>query len=105
MSAKRVLIVDDEEALLPLLQKKLTRLDPSYEVLTARDGFSALEQLKQQDFDLVITDFKMPEMDGLELLTSIRSVHRAPPQAICSIEACPRMSSNALIYMMARSQQ
>lgn len=73
MTHKRILIVDDEEAILTVLKNSLRKLDDKkYEVITAGDGFTALSQLEQQRFDLVVTDYNMIEMDGLELIETIR---------------------------------
>ncbi len=74
MSAKskvRVLVVDDEEAARSGLQK-LLRLE-GYEVDTAADGAAALESASERCPDVVVTDLKMPRMDGLELLTKLRA--------------------------------
>jgi CheY-like chemotaxis protein len=74
MSEKRILIVDDEAAILSVLKSSLKKLGVEYEVATAPDGQGALEQLKQRPFDLVITDYKMAGMDGLELLKAVRTL-------------------------------
>ncbi len=74
MSEKRILIVDDEAAILSVLKSSLKKLGAEYEISTAPDGQNALEQLKQRPFDLVITDYKMAGMDGLELLEAVRSL-------------------------------
>ena len=70
----RVLVVDDEEAVRDLIVKTLTMAD--YEVNSAADGQSALDALKDTDFDLLITDLRMPGMDGL---TVIRQARRLSP--------------------------
>ena len=58
----RILVVDDEEALLELVSAILE--GEGYEVLTAASGSKALEALEQNEFDLVLLDVMMPEMDG-----------------------------------------
>lgn len=70
---KKILFVDDE---VPIL-KALTRLffDSDYEIYTAKDGFEALEFLKQIKIDLVISDMRMPEMDGYELLSKVKELY------------------------------
>jgi CheY-like chemotaxis protein len=72
MATKRILIVDDEEAVLSVLQSSLKKLGPDHEVVTAKDGFDALGQIEKGPFDVVVTDYKMAGMDGLELLEAIR---------------------------------
>ncbi len=62
----RILIVDDEESIRSILSRYLGM--KGYEVVTARDGMSALDHLKQEPCDLVLTDLKMPNLDGRELL-------------------------------------
>jgi CheY-like chemotaxis protein len=73
--SKRVLIVDDEESLTYFLGENLAGLSLGYEVETARSGKEALAKISQQPFDLVITDFLMPDLDGLELIEQIRARH------------------------------
>lgn len=74
MSDKHILIVDDETTILSVLKRSLEKLDGGYIVSTATDGPSALAQLKGARFDLVVTDYKMAGMDGLELLQEVRSL-------------------------------
>jgi len=62
---RRILIVDDETHILQVLSLKLR--NAGYEVFTAMDGEEALEVVRQSRPDLVITDFQMPIMTGLEL--------------------------------------
>ena len=62
-----ILVVDDEPAVLEVLAQALETVG-GYKVLCARDGRSALEQLKGSRVDLVLTDLHMPHMDGLQLI-------------------------------------
>jgi len=66
-----ILIVDDEKNYLLVLSAVLE--DEGYEVLTAPDGAEALAIQKSSDLDLVVTDMKMPGMDGIELLEQIKA--------------------------------
>jgi len=72
-ATKTILFVDDE---LPIL-KSLNRLfmDTEYEVLTAGSGDEALEVLADEKVDIVITDMRMPVMDGYQLLEKIKERH------------------------------
>jgi two-component system, NtrC family, response regulator AtoC len=63
---KQVLIVDDEPNLRKILSAQLTR--DGYDVLTAEDGEQGLHLLREHHIDLVITDLKMPKVDGMTLL-------------------------------------
>ncbi len=67
-----ILIVDDEKNYLTILSAVLE--DEGFEVLTAIGGREALEVHKTSDLDLIVTDMKMPAMDGIELLENIKSV-------------------------------
>lgn len=62
----RILIVDDEESIRSILSKYLAML--GYFIDTAEDGIKALKKLEEYDYDLVLTDLKMPNLDGRELL-------------------------------------
>jgi two-component system alkaline phosphatase synthesis response regulator PhoP len=67
--ARRILVVDDEAHILHVLSLKLH--NAGYEVLTAVDGEEAYEVACQERPDLVITDFQMPYMTGLELCRAL----------------------------------
>jgi two-component system NtrC family response regulator len=67
-----ILIVDDEKNYLTILSAVLE--DEGFEILTALGGREALEVHKTSDLDLIVTDMKMPGMDGIELLKHIKSV-------------------------------
>jgi DNA-binding NtrC family response regulator len=64
----KILVVDDEE----MMRDFLLEVFAEHEPLGAADGEEALELLAQQSFDLVISDLKMPGVDGLELLRRIK---------------------------------
>jgi len=66
-----ILIVDDEERMRHLLSIMLTR--KGHRVDQAGDGVEALEMIQSTPFDMVITDIKMPRMDGTMLLGTDRS--------------------------------
>ena len=67
----RILIVDDEAHILQVLSLKLE--NAGFEVLTAEDGEEAMHRAKDEVPDLVITDFQMPYMTGLELCKALRA--------------------------------
>jgi len=84
----RVLVVDDEPAVRELLEKTLTLAD--YAVDTAADGPSALDRLRATEYKLLITDLKMPGMDGLSVIREARRIRPELPVVIitgCSTEA------------------
>ena len=67
----QILVVDDEARMADLIRRELE--DNGHSVAVAGDGPSALDQLRESGFDLVVTDLKMPGMDGLELLQIMQS--------------------------------
>ncbi len=66
----RILAVDDEPNIVRLIQVNLERM--GYTVETANNGVQALEKIRANRPDLVVSDVMMPEMDGFELLSTIR---------------------------------
>lgn len=71
-----ILVVDDEPLMRTWLTRSIPKYTPHFDVpRTARDGLDALECLKESHYDLVITDIKMPQMDGLELARHIHEYH------------------------------
>src|ERR1700722_15275659 len=72
--AMRVLIADDDPISLLLLQRTLQQW--GYEVTAAHDGVEAWRLFEERDFPLVISDWVMPNMDGLELVRRIRACQR-----------------------------
>jgi two-component system response regulator (stage 0 sporulation protein F) len=74
---KKILVVDDEEGL-RLLYKEVLK-EEGYEVLTARNGREAIQQLEVEKPDLIILDIVMPVMDGMEALGRIVGKDRKIP--------------------------
>ncbi len=66
----RILLVDDNR--LGLIARKSVLEELGYRITTASEGNEALERFSAEHFDLVITDYKMPKMNGLELIRRIR---------------------------------
>ncbi len=73
----RLLVVDDEETLRQFLVELFMR--EGYEVTDCGSAREALQRLDQKGFDLLVSDIKMPEMDGLELLRRVRVAHPEMP--------------------------
>ena len=70
MEKRTVLFVDDEEKMLTSLKRGL--IDESYEAFYANSGKKAIEILEQKQVHVIITDMRMPEMSGLELLKIVK---------------------------------
>jgi DNA-binding NtrC family response regulator len=78
----RVLIVDDDPALLQALPETLRLRMGGVVVETANSAASALDRIVEEEFDAIVTDIKMPGMDGLELLAEIRARRPGTPTLI-----------------------
>jgi len=76
MSEGRVVLVDDEEMVTQNLEM-LLEMETAYEAVTFNQPASALEYLKQNQVDVVLSDFIMPEMNGLDLLAQVKEVQPA----------------------------
>src|SRR5271163_1658868 len=70
MAMKKILVADDESHILHVVSLKLR--NAGFEVLTAADGMEALELAQTQRPDLLITDYHMPQLSGLELCQRLR---------------------------------
>jgi CheY-like chemotaxis protein len=82
--SKRVLVVDDDSDLLYVLSVRL--VSAGYTVYGAANGVEALEQMEKHSVDVVLTDYHMPKMDGLELLSISRVKWPGIPVVIVSGE-------------------
>jgi len=82
LEGKRILVVDDSGTMRMLIAVTIKKLSNSVTVTEAADGFAALEKFRRQDFDLVLTDFNMPGMNGDELIRSIRQLSGDIPIAV-----------------------
>jgi CheY-like chemotaxis protein len=76
MNDKRVLIADDVPGVRALLKRMFEVILPGYQVVVVADAFEASDQLNQEPFDLVLTDYEMPGRNGLDLASDVR---RASP--------------------------
>jgi len=69
----KILVVDDEAPVRDMIKKGLSQMG-GYHVEVAKNGLEAIEKIEKDVFDLVLTDLKMPEMDGLELLKTLKGI-------------------------------
>lgn len=74
MPQKRILIVDDEESILSVLRGGLKKLGDAIQIVTTTEPQKAIEYVKESPFDLILTDYRMDQMDGLALIESIRAI-------------------------------
>ncbi|TKS55977.1 sigma-54-dependent transcriptional regulator [Mesohalobacter halotolerans] len=80
----KLLIVEDEEAIRRVLVKILKEDDSKYQIEVASNGVEAIELIKNQDFDLILCDIKMPKMDGIEVLEKTKAEHPELPIVMIS---------------------
>lgn len=73
MENARIMVIDDEESMCRFMQIMLQK--EGYDVTSTVSSKEALEEMKDKDYDLVIADLMMPEMNGLELLSRAKSIH------------------------------
>jgi len=81
----KILIVDDEPGILDFL-RNMFHAD-GYEVVIALNGGEAIESVKNETVDLVITDLRMPEMDGMEVLRELKKLKPSIPVIILTAYA------------------
>ena len=89
---QRILIVEDSETMRSLLASSLEELEVPVKVSQAASGFEALRVLPRQDFDLVVTDINMPDINGLELVSFVKNndKYSSIPLIIVSTEGSDR---------------
>lgn len=81
---KRILVVDDNESVRNILVLLFDQA--GYNVLAAKDGESALEEMRRRHFDLVVTDYHMPRLDGITFLLRSRRMWPQTPVILTSAD-------------------
>ncbi|MBD3184446.1 response regulator [Candidatus Poribacteria bacterium] len=76
MEMNKILIVDDEENELEAMEETLS--GQGYDIITKSSGKDALSSLKTENFDVILTDLKMPDVDGLEILKTAKETEPEP---------------------------
>ena len=94
----RVLFVDDEPKIIQGLRRTLRKMNRDWEMGFVQNGSEALQLLGGEPFDVIVTDMKMPEMDGVQLLTEVKRRHPHTVRIILS-----GLSSEAMIIKAAGS--
>lgn len=72
----RILIVDDERIERNGIRFLLKKLNMEFDIDEAVNGLDALEKMRQEDYDILLTDVKMPFMDGIELIDNVVMIRR-----------------------------
>jgi len=70
----KILVIEDEAAIRRVLVKILSEESDTYQLEEAEDGLKGIEAVKNNDYDLVLCDIKMPKMDGVEVLEAARKI-------------------------------
>lgn len=92
----RVLHVDDESNFLDLTAEFLHRQAEEFEIETTTDAGSALDKLAENGFDCIVSDFDMPEMDGIDLLETVRDEHPDFPFILFTGKGSEEIASQAI---------
>ena len=89
---QRILIVEDSATMRSLIVASLEELEAPIKIVEAESGFEALRYLPREQFDLVVTDINMPDINGLELVSFIKNSERYSkiPLVIVSTEGSDR---------------
>ncbi|MDP5098188.1 MAG: sigma-54 dependent transcriptional regulator [Flavobacterium sp.] len=80
----KILIIEDEAAIRRVLTKILSEENDTYVVDDAEDGLQGVEKVKNEDYDLILCDIKMPKMDGVEVLEAIKKIKPEIPMVMIS---------------------
>ena len=80
----RILIIEDEASIRRVLAKILSEENDTYQVEDAEDGLIGYEKIKNNDYDLVLCDIKMPKMDGVEVLQAVKKIKPEIPIVMIS---------------------
>jgi two-component system nitrogen regulation response regulator NtrX len=80
----KILIIEDEAAIRRVLSKIISEENESYQVEEAEDGLLGIEMIKNNDYDLVLCDIKMPKMDGVEVLEKAKKIKPEIPIVMIS---------------------
>jgi EAL domain-containing protein (putative c-di-GMP-specific phosphodiesterase class I) len=91
-----ILVVDDEPTLLRGISRVLT--DKGYNVVCERDGEAALRTIRAREFDVIVTDIAMPNMDGIQLLRQLREHDADVPVVLITGEPAVSTAVKALEY-------
>ena len=94
--AKKILIIDDEPDMLKLLSM-IIREKSAYEVTTTNNPVEAIELAKKGGFDLVISDLKMPGLDGIEVIEAVKRLDEDTPVVIITAYGTVESASEAML--------
>ena len=93
---KRVIFVDDQPELLQGLRRRLAALRSEWEMVFCTSGAEALEVLAKAPFDVIVSDMRMPQMDGAELLERVRNLYPHTARIALSGQSDQEMTMHAV---------
>jgi len=80
----KILVIEDEASIRRVLVKILSEENKTYQLEEAEDGLIGIEKIKDEEYDLVLCDIKMPKMDGIEVLETIKKIKPEVPVVMIS---------------------
>ena len=80
----KILVIEDEAAIRRVLVKILSEENDAYQLEEAEDGLAGIEKIKNDDYDLILCDIKMPKMDGVEVLEAVKKIKPEIPVVMIS---------------------
>ena len=80
----KILVIEDEAAIRRVLVKILSEENDAYQLEEAEDGLAGVEKIKNEDYDLILCDIKMPKMDGVEVLEAVKNIKPEIPVVMIS---------------------
>lgn len=96
----RLLIIEDDEEMRSLLEDYFGQ--EGYEVISVCDGAEALSRIRDEDFDLIITDIRMPAANGLDVLSGLRTMKPAVPAVVITAGGSDFLRERALALGASR---
>ena len=95
--SKSVLVVDDSDMMRRLIIKSLRACKADIQVHEAKDGLDAMDKFSNATIDLVVTDWNMPNMNGLELVVEIRKTNKEVPIVMVTTEGSVEKVKQAIL--------
>tara|TARA_R100000935_G_scaffold29063_1_gene49389 strand:- start:592 stop:1758 length:1167 start_codon:yes stop_codon:yes gene_type:complete len=80
----KILVIEDEASIRRVLVKILSEENKNYQLDEAEDGLAGIDKIKEEEYDLVLCDIKMPKMDGIEVLEAIKKIKPEVPVVMIS---------------------
>ncbi|HUT19468.1 MAG TPA: response regulator [Anaerolineae bacterium] len=99
---KRILIVDDEAIVAFFLMEGLQGLGDEYDVRTSASAESALEQVQHGRFDLAVVDYRLPGLNGLDLIRRLREISPETHTIVITAYSSPELEHEALRLRASR---